>query len=109
MGKVKETEPGRYASDGKPPKTEQERFASSAEFKALARTMASTRSIDVATLYGHLLEAEEREEMGEVGSTVYRCLTSRRYTDDCGRDGPRGPPPAQIRTGGTTASGSCLG
>ena len=89
MGKVKETEPGRYASDGKPPKTEQERFASSAEFKALARTMASARSIDVATLYGHLLEAEEREEMGEVGSTVYRCLTSRRYTD--ARSTPRPP------------------
>jgi hypothetical protein len=29
--------------------------------------------------------------------------------DGCGRDGPFGPPPAQIRTCGTTAYGSCLG
>ena len=31
-----------------------------------------------------------------------------RDSDSRGRDGPFGPPPAQIRTSGITASGSCL-
>ena len=42
-------------------------------------------------------------ELAKVAALDWRAYPSR------GRDGPYGPPPAQIRTCGTTASGSCLG
>lgn len=55
----------------------------------------------------HNREVENRLSAYEIGDTGDR--RNRRETGGRGRDGGCPPPPAQIRTSGTTAYGSCLG
>jgi hypothetical protein len=56
-------------------------------------------------IHGHVHDSVDLVEHG-----VRIVCNPRGYApNDGGRDGPFGPPPARIRTCGTTAYGSCLG